>query len=225
MVIFTIVSCHGNSLQQTHVNEKEIPGVRLIFSVNARSLNPKVKQIVHFQFFICLQVYILSLLNLQGATLTLTSFTVAKKLQIARSQRLLLYTNTSFDEKVKCLSFPHLSCQLSSLSLFKFICHDITFSMHTPYSNLALLLSQQIKSDLIQSSWDHFPSLSLTKPSAHFYNLRTNTQMNIRQQSTPIIYSLFSVVLILAYFDRYFGSLCSTFKTYDMSNAFYQSRK
>ena len=33
-------------------NEKEIPGVWLIFTVNARSLNPKVKQIVHFWFFI-----------------------------------------------------------------------------------------------------------------------------------------------------------------------------
>jgi len=48
MVIFKIVCCHGNSLQNTHVNEKEIPGVWLIFTVNARSLNPKVKQIVHF---------------------------------------------------------------------------------------------------------------------------------------------------------------------------------
>ena len=48
MVIFEIVCCHGNSLQHTHINEKEIPGVLLIFTVNARSLNPKLKQIVHF---------------------------------------------------------------------------------------------------------------------------------------------------------------------------------
>ena len=26
MVIFKIVCCHGNSLQHTHINEKEIPG-------------------------------------------------------------------------------------------------------------------------------------------------------------------------------------------------------
>ena len=58
MVIFTTVCCHGNSLQYTHMNEKEIPGVWLIFTVNARSLNPKLKQKVHFQFFILLQVYI-----------------------------------------------------------------------------------------------------------------------------------------------------------------------
>ena len=43
MVIFTIVCCHGNSLQYTHMNEKEILGVWLIFTVNARSLNPKLK--------------------------------------------------------------------------------------------------------------------------------------------------------------------------------------
>ena len=69
-VIFKIVCCRGNSLQYTHmlVNEKEIPGVLQIFTVNARSLNPKLKQIVHFQFFILLQVHIL--LILQGATLT-----------------------------------------------------------------------------------------------------------------------------------------------------------
>ena len=48
MVIFTIVCCHGNSLQYTYVKKKEIPGVWLIFNVNVRSLNPKVKQIVHF---------------------------------------------------------------------------------------------------------------------------------------------------------------------------------
>ena len=48
MVLLTIVCCHGNSVQHTHINEKEIPGVWLIFTVNARSLNPKVKQIVHF---------------------------------------------------------------------------------------------------------------------------------------------------------------------------------
>ena len=45
MVIFKIVCCHGNSLQHTQINEKEIPGVWLIFTVNARSLNPKLKQI------------------------------------------------------------------------------------------------------------------------------------------------------------------------------------
>ena len=45
---FEIVCCHGNSLQHTHINEKEIPGVLLIFTLNARSLNPKLKQKVHF---------------------------------------------------------------------------------------------------------------------------------------------------------------------------------
>ena len=48
MVIFTIVCCHGNGLYYTHMNEKETAGVFLIFTVNARSLNPKLKQIVHF---------------------------------------------------------------------------------------------------------------------------------------------------------------------------------
>ena len=48
MVIFTIACCHGNSLQHTHMNESEISDVWLIFTVNARSLNPKLKQIVHF---------------------------------------------------------------------------------------------------------------------------------------------------------------------------------
>ena len=48
IVIFKLVCCHGNGLRHTHVNEKEIPGVWLIYTVNARSLNPKVKQIVHF---------------------------------------------------------------------------------------------------------------------------------------------------------------------------------
>ena len=48
IVIFAIACCHGNSLQYTHMNEKEIPGVLLIFTVNARSLNPKLKQILHF---------------------------------------------------------------------------------------------------------------------------------------------------------------------------------
>ena len=68
MVIFEIVCCHGNSLQHTHINAKEISGVLLIFTVNARSLNLKLKQIIHFQFFILLQVYVL--LKLQGATLS-----------------------------------------------------------------------------------------------------------------------------------------------------------
>ena len=49
MVIFTIVCRHGNSLQYTHVNEKEIPGVLLIFTVNARSFNSKLKQILIFK--------------------------------------------------------------------------------------------------------------------------------------------------------------------------------
>ena len=48
MVIFAIVSCHGDSLQYTHMNEKEIPGMWLIFTVNASSLNLKLKQMVHF---------------------------------------------------------------------------------------------------------------------------------------------------------------------------------
>ena len=68
LVIVSIVCCHGNSLQHTHMNEIEIPRVLLIFTVNARSLNLKLKQIVHFQFFILLQVYVL--LKLWGATLT-----------------------------------------------------------------------------------------------------------------------------------------------------------
>ena len=45
-------------MENTHINEKEIPVVLLIFTVNARRLNPKVKQIFHFWFFILLQVYI-----------------------------------------------------------------------------------------------------------------------------------------------------------------------
>ena len=48
MVIFTIVCCHGNSLQYTHMNENDIPDVWIIFTVNVRSLNFKLKQIVHF---------------------------------------------------------------------------------------------------------------------------------------------------------------------------------
>ena len=44
MVIFTIVCCHGNSLQYTHMNEKDIPDVWIIFTVNDRSLNCKLKQ-------------------------------------------------------------------------------------------------------------------------------------------------------------------------------------
>ena len=38
MVIFTIVCCHSNNLLYTHISEKEIPGVLLTFTVNARSL-------------------------------------------------------------------------------------------------------------------------------------------------------------------------------------------
>ena len=48
MVIFMIVCCHGNSLQYTYMNEKEILDMWLIFIVNVRSLNPKLKQIVRF---------------------------------------------------------------------------------------------------------------------------------------------------------------------------------
>ena len=33
-----------NTLQHTHINENEIPRELLIFTVNARSLNPKLKQ-------------------------------------------------------------------------------------------------------------------------------------------------------------------------------------
>ena len=47
MVIFTIACRRGNSLQYTHVNEKEILDVWLNLTVNARSLNPKLKQIRH----------------------------------------------------------------------------------------------------------------------------------------------------------------------------------
>ena len=43
MVIFTIVCCHGNSVQYTHMNENEIRGVWLIFIVNARSSRLKVE--------------------------------------------------------------------------------------------------------------------------------------------------------------------------------------
>ena len=43
-VIFMIVYCHDNSLQRTHINEKEIAGLLLIFTVNARSLNPKAER-------------------------------------------------------------------------------------------------------------------------------------------------------------------------------------
>ena len=39
---------HGNSLQYTYMNENGIPGVFLIFTVNARSLNPKLKQNTSF---------------------------------------------------------------------------------------------------------------------------------------------------------------------------------
>ena len=43
MVVSKLVCCHGNILQHTHVNEKDIPGKWLIITVNARSLNPKVE--------------------------------------------------------------------------------------------------------------------------------------------------------------------------------------
>ena len=36
------------TVHYTHRNEKEIPGVLLNFTVNARCLNPKLKQILHF---------------------------------------------------------------------------------------------------------------------------------------------------------------------------------
>ena len=48
------------------MNEKEIQGVLLIFTVNGRSVNPKLKQIVHFASLVLLQLYIL--LELYGAT-------------------------------------------------------------------------------------------------------------------------------------------------------------
>ena len=48
MVIFTTACCHGNSLQYTYMNEKGIQGEWLIITVNVRSLNPKLKEIVHF---------------------------------------------------------------------------------------------------------------------------------------------------------------------------------
>ena len=51
MVIFKLVCCHGNILQHTHVNEKEIPGMWLIFTVNATSLNPKVETNSSFLVF------------------------------------------------------------------------------------------------------------------------------------------------------------------------------
>ena len=44
MVIFAIVCCHGNRLQYTRMNENGIPGVLLIFTVNARSLKQKLKK-------------------------------------------------------------------------------------------------------------------------------------------------------------------------------------
>ena len=40
-MIFTIVCCHGNSLQYTYVNEKEIPGVWLY--CECQELKPKVE--------------------------------------------------------------------------------------------------------------------------------------------------------------------------------------
>ena len=43
-----IACCHGNSLHYNHNNEKETLGVLPIFTANARGLNPKVNQIVHF---------------------------------------------------------------------------------------------------------------------------------------------------------------------------------
>ena len=46
MVMFTIVCYLGNSLLYTHMNQNEILDVWMIFTVNARSLNPKLKQIV-----------------------------------------------------------------------------------------------------------------------------------------------------------------------------------
>ena len=42
------VVSHGNSLRYTRINENGILGILPISTVNARSLNPKVKQIVHF---------------------------------------------------------------------------------------------------------------------------------------------------------------------------------
>lgn len=69
MVIFTICCCQGNSLKYTHMNEKETPGVLLIFTANARGLNPKVKLIVYFQFFTILPV--VDKFILLGATLTI----------------------------------------------------------------------------------------------------------------------------------------------------------
>ena len=83
MVIFAIVCCHGNRLQYTHMNENGIPGVLLNFTVNARSLNPKLKQILHFQFVILFQVQIL--LKLQGVTLSWNTHieTVCKKISSA----------------------------------------------------------------------------------------------------------------------------------------------
>ena len=46
--LFVAMATVYNILIKKKENEKEIPGVLLIFTVNARSLNPKLKQIVHF---------------------------------------------------------------------------------------------------------------------------------------------------------------------------------
>ena len=44
MVIFEIVCYHGNSLQHAHIDEKEISGVWLIFTVNATKLTLTLTQ-------------------------------------------------------------------------------------------------------------------------------------------------------------------------------------
>ena len=110
MVIFAIVCCHGNSLQCTHMNENGIPGVLLISTVNARSLNPKLKQILHFQFVILFQVQIV--LKLQGATLStrkrsriyfsnITSLikTITISSNVIAAQTPLFYRQECFTEK------------------------------------------------------------------------------------------------------------------------------
>ena len=58
MTIFMIACCHGNSLQYTHMNEKEALGVLPILKANTRGLKPKVDQVVHFQLLVVLQVKI-----------------------------------------------------------------------------------------------------------------------------------------------------------------------
>ena len=114
MVIFATVCCHGNSLQHTHMNEKEIPDVLLIFAVNARSLNPKLKQILHFQFVILFQVQIL--LKLQGATLILNFLQTLRSCGSCR----IVVENTGLGCLIDLLNGNYL-CNFLSLNVMNYL--------------------------------------------------------------------------------------------------------